>query len=202
MTYEVQQTRWDRIVRRVSGSIGPGSRVSETLSELFPVLDVERVPPELLILGGTHMAQGRTDEVGIAANVQQAMLRNPGQSGTIITLTRITVQSSTPQDIFLGPTLNTFANANPVAFVDTRIFGAGNNPVGQVLDGIALVSAPDFYRMRSGAASAYEVYEPQAAIAVLGPGTAYAVSGSSLNTQMSVTFDWRERPAEESELSL
>ena len=54
--FEVQQNRWDQLIRRVSGSIGPGSRVSETLSELLPVMDVERVPGELLRLMGTDVA--------------------------------------------------------------------------------------------------------------------------------------------------
>ncbi|KKL93046.1 hypothetical protein LCGC14_1878630 [marine sediment metagenome] len=202
MTFEVQQTRWDRIIRRVSGSIGPGSRVSETLSELFPVIDVERVPAELLLLGGTKMATGRSIEVQVASNFQHSMLRNPGGSNTIITITSLSIFSSTAQAFALGPTLNTLLNLNlaNTSFTDTRL-DLATKPVGEVRDEPLLVVGVNTYELR-GTAGESIFYQPPEAVAVLGPGTAYNVSCTVANTLLLCSWTWRERPAEASELSL
>jgi len=202
MGHEVQQTRWDRIVRRVSGSIGPGSRVSETLTELMPVLDIERVPAELFALGGTHIAQGFSVENGVAANFQQSMLLNPVNSNALITLTSISVFSDFDQSFDLGVTQNVFTNNNPtnVAFTDGRLFAA-SVPVGQVRDGISLVRGVSFYNLRANTTES-QFYQPPDAVAVLSPGTAYSVGASVVNTLILVAYTWRERPAEESELNL
>ena len=202
MTFEVQQTRWDRMIRRVSGSIGPGSRVSETLSELFPVFDVEQAPAELLILGGTHLASGRSIEIGVASNFQRSQIRNPGQSGSIITVLQVSVFSSLAQGIGMGITLNTFANLNTAntSFLDGRLIGAAV-PVGQVRDDIGLVADVDFYEIRTDATRSID-YKPPKAVAVLSPGTAFSVTTTVVNTLLLCSFLWMERPAEESELNL
>jgi len=200
MTFEVQQTRWDRLIRRVSGSIGPGSRVAETLGELFPVLDVERVPAELLVLGGIRMAMGRTSAGPVAANVPCAMLRNPGESGVLITVHQVRFSSTTAQVVTGGPTLNTLSTAGTRAFADTRL-GLVARPTGQVLSEALLVGAPDFFRF-SQRASIDTVWTVPKAIAVLAPGTALAICGSTVNTQFASSWSWQERSAEESELSL
>ena len=202
MAFEVQQTRWDRMIRRVSGSIGPGSRVSETLSELFPVFDVEQAPAELLVLGGTRMAMGRSVEVQVGSNFQMSMLRNPGGSEAIITLLSVSMFSSTAQAFAMGLTQNTFANLNAAntAFSDGRLFGS-STPVGEVRDGISLVAGVDFYQLR-GSAGESIFYEPPKAVAVLSPGTAFSVSATVINTLLLVSYTWTERPAEASELNL
>jgi len=200
MTYEVQQTRWDRIVRRVSGSIGPGSRVSETLSELFPVLDVERVPAELLLLGGTQLGMGQVTIEPLAANFPQAMLRNPGGSGNIITVTQVAIFSSTAQLARAGPTLTTFATAGTQVVRDTRR-GPLGIPVGQVFADNLLVAGPLFWRYQLNGIDSFILKDPND-VAVLAPGSAFAVGCGTVNTNLRVSFMWRERPAEESELSL
>lgn len=196
--YEVQQTRWDRIIRRVSGSIGPGSRVSETLSELFPMLDVENVPAELLLLGGTQLAMGLSNLAAAPALFSQAMLRNPGGSKTLITITQVTIQSPQGQDIFAGPTLNTYANDGVQAIRDTRR-GPVHPPVGQILEDSLLTIGSSFFVLRAQSAQTV-VLKDDNAVAVLAPGTAFSVSGSILNSDLKTGWMWRERPAEESEL--
>lgn len=202
MTFEVQQTRWDRIIRRVSGSIGPGSRVSETLSELFPVIDVERVPAELLALGGTRLASGRTSQSATASNFQMAMLRNPGGSGALLRLVAVIVSSQSAQAFGMGITTNTFANLNAAntAFLDGRLF-ASTVPVGEVRNGISLSTGVRFLEIRGGVFESV-VWQPPEAVAVLSPGTAFSITTTTINTQLATTFMWLERPAEQSELSL
>jgi len=200
MTFEVQQTRWDRIVRRVSGSIGPGSRVSETLSELFPVMDVERVPAELLLLGGTQICIGTVSQVAVAAQFAQQMLRNPGGSGNIVTVTQVAIFSSVAQRARAGLTLTTFATAGTQTIRDGRR-GPGGVPVGQILTDSLLVAGPLFYQYSLNGADSF-VLKDENGVAVLPPGTAFAVSNGIANADMTTGWMWRERPAEESELSL
>lgn len=200
MTFEVQQTRWDRIIRRASGSIGPGSRVSETLSELFPVLDVERVPGELLLLGGTQIAMGQLDLTPLAANFPQIMLRNSGGSGSIITITQVRVSSTTAQRCRFGPTLNTFTVNGLQTIRDTRR-GPVGTPVGRVLGDRLLVKGPNFFTAQLNGTDDVVLEDPNG-VAVVVPGTAFSVSANVVNTDLVCSFLWRERPAEESELSL
>ncbi len=202
MTYEVQQTRWDRIIRRVSGSIGPGSRVSETLSELFPVVDVEQVPAELLALGGTHMAMGRSTAAPLAANFQLSMLRNPGGSNAIITLLAVAINTSGLAGVALGLTLNTFSNLNTAntAFSDGRLFGIPQ-PVGEVRDEPNLVAGVEFFVLDADQVKG-GLIQPPKALAVISPGTGFSVSTRSANVSLLCSFLWIERPAEQSELSL
>lgn len=201
MGHEVQQTRWDRLVRRVSGSIGPGSRVSETLTELFPVFDVENVPAELLILGGTHMAGGHSDEVAVAALFQLSQLFNPVDSGTIITLLSVGVDSA---DTVIGMGINdgSFTNNNPttVDFTDGRLLSAAA-PVGQVRDETAGAIGVRTYLLRRELFTT-NFFEPPKAVAVLSPGTGWSVTCLTVNVRLTVNYTWIERPAEQSELSL
>ena len=200
MTYEVQQTRYDRIIRRVTGSIGPGSCVSESISELFPMVDVERVPAELLLLGGTQLAMGQTRTAAAAALFAQSMLRNPAGSGNIITVTQVAIFSPTAQQARAGLTLNTLANAGTKTIRDGRRGPAGQ-PVGDVLEEGLLVAGPLFFRFQLNGTDTY-ILEADNALAVLPPGTAYEVSSGLANADLNVGWMWRERPAEESELSL
>ena len=199
MTYEVQQTRWDRIIRRVSGSIGPGSRVSETISELFPMLDVENVPGELLLLGGTQLCCGQTTTgAGGAGFFTQSMLRNPGGSNALITITQVVIHSSTNQVMQCGPTLNTYANAGTQTIRDTRRFPPGE-PVGRALHDTLLAVGSSFFTIRAQASVPFVLKDPNG-VAVLAPGTAFSVSSTVANGNLIIGWLWRERPAEESEL--
>ncbi len=200
MTYEVQQTRWDRIIRRVSGSIGPGSRVSETISEIFPMINLEDVPAELLLLGGTQICMGQTGTAGVAAEFAQSMIRNPGASGNIITVTQVIVRADAATAGTAGMTENTFATAGTQQIRDARA-GVLGVPVGQCLsDSLGAVSPTFFRYFMNGTEDA--ILRDDNGLAVLPPGTAFSVGNLTANIGLSVGWMWRERPAEESELSL
>jgi len=198
MTYEVQQTRWDRIIRRVSGSIGPGSRVSETLSELFPVLDVERVPAELLLLGGTQVCMGQVQQSATVGEFSLAMLLNPVGSGNLITVTRVVVSTSSTQQCNAGITQNVFPTAGTQTIRDGRRGPAGV-PVGQVLSATSMAIGVNFFRFFSPN-NQNAILEDPNDVAVLSPGSAFALGTLGTNADLRVGFFWRERPGEESEL--
>jgi len=198
MGYEVQQTRYDRIIRRVTGSIGPGSRVSESISELFPMIDVENVPAELLLLGGTQLCMGQTRTPAVAAEFAQSMVRNPLDSNTIITITEVQVFSPAVNGARAGLTNNVFGTAGTQTIRDGRRGPAGV-PVGVCLSDSLLVAGPLFYRFQLNGFD-NTVLGGNNDVAVLAPGTAYAVSNGIANVDLNVGWLWRERPAEESEL--
>ena len=202
MTYEVQQTRWDRIIRRVSGSIGPGSRVSETISELFPMVDVERVPGELLMLGGTAICNGGGTIAAIAGQAPIAQLFNPVGSGNLITLTGVRVTfGGTNSTVRWGTTLVAVGTIIATqVFRDTRrILPA--LPIGQVRQNSQVAFATATNQLTLSANTIFHIEDPNG-VAVLTPGTGFEIGNDALTDRIRYSFYWRERPAEESELSL
>ena len=201
MTYEVQQTRWDRIIRRVSGSIGPGSRVSETISELFPMIDVERVPGELLLLGGTRLVWGGANVNGVATVSTKIQVFNPVDSGNIITVTRADARIETAgQFRMVIEPLPRLTNAGTATFRDSRL-GVGGNPIGQLRtqNDVSIISSVNLWFLETDVTFSFH---DENGIAVLGPGTGLTMGPSTQDINLTGTFWWRERPAEESELSL
>jgi len=201
MTYEVQQTRWDRLIRRVSGSIGPGSRVSETISELFPVLDVESVPGELLLLSGTSLCHGAGSALGAAGEIPNIILFNPPGSGHLITITQVAVRSSIGNDIMRCEVSSGVSGAqlDTERFREGRLITPTTVPVGQVRS----LSNPS--QIAEQVAFALPIddskfFSDQNGLAVLAPDTKYVVASTSVTTTITVTFWWRERQAQESEL--
>lgn len=199
MTYEVQQTRWDRLVRRVSGSIGPGSRVSETISELFPVLEVEGTTPELLALSDWRLAWQSTERPASVGEQSASQLFNPADSGVIVAVTEVTLHANvvdTPIGLLITPTI---LGTNQVKglFRDSRFGGARQT--------VAEVSSDD--NVVTGGGLRVFVRDEDLSIrddnglVVLTPGFGLQVGTIGNNILFTVNYFWRERPAQESELS-
>lgn len=199
MTYEVQQTRWDRIVRRVTGSVGPGSRVSETISELMPVLDIERVPGELLLLGGTRIAWGGANLTGVAGNTGKIQLFNPVDSGSIITVTKVYVRL--PSAGILRMVIEPVARLTDGAsarYRDGRM-GVAEIPVGQIRTETTATIISLINQIFLDSNDTVQLRDENS-LAVLGPGTGLTFGPSTTNVTVTGGFFWRERPAEEAEL--
>jgi len=197
---QLNQNRYDQLLRRVGDLKGGGSKVNDALTELFPMIDVENVPAELLLLMGSRLALGGADlAVAGGSFFNQAMLRNPGQSGIIITLLEARPSSLTSQTFAWGPTVNTLPDTEVSGFTDTRVFGEGT--VGQVLSDQLLVPGPSFGFARVQSGRDFVLAVPRG-LAVLGPGTAFGITCTTLNTDFQVAFTWLERVAQPSELNL
>jgi len=200
MTYEVQQTRWDRLIRRVSGSIGPGSRLSETLSELFPVIDVENLPGELYLLSGTRLCWGATSVTGMPAEVPQAILFNPVDSGHLITVTQVSCSSNINDRIRFEVSQTTAGSAVATErFRDGRLITPTILPTGQVRSQSTPTLRAGQADFRVLADEGKFVSDPNG-ICVLSPDTKLVVGSVTGATVITVTFWWREREAQESEL--
>jgi len=197
---EIQQSRWDTLVRRVTGSIGPGSRVAETLSELFPVLDVERVPAELLILGQIDICTGASQAVGAAGELGEVQLFNPAESGKIITITQVFVGTTTTQLIRWAFITTGLLNAT-----DTERFRDLRHPINQQPTGqIRTASNPTLLQETGqirivGNTQAF-IVDPENSVAVLPPGNGMVVAATTVATTINVSYFWRERIALEAEL--
>lgn len=201
MTYEVQQTRWDRIIRRVSGSIGPGSRVSETLSELFPVVDVERVPGELLLLGGTIPSFASAVVTSGVGQFPAVQLFNPLLSGVLVTVSKVYISSTQAQTILWdidAVQIGTLI-ANAPRSRDLRMLFP-SQPVARLSISSAL-GAPigGFGQLRVGPNANLSLTDDNG-VMVMPPGAGMSIGGGVANSTILITYLWRERPAEESEL--
>lgn len=200
MTAELQQNRYDQLIRRVGGIIGPGSKVAEALGELFPVIDVENCPGELLRLGGTILGFGGAAATGLAGQRGRVQLFNPIGSGKIVTCTSVilsTINTGTVRGIVTG-TENTL-QVNNDRRRDTRD-GVASRTTAQIrTDSVAGVVADQIlFQMLTN--TPYHFLPPDG-FAVLAPGTGLLFEHNSLTATITANFFWRERPAEASELS-
>jgi len=201
VTTELQQNRYDQLVRRVGGIIGPGSKVAEALSELFPVLDLENMPSELLVLGGTRIVFGGGTVTGVAGQAPKMGLFNPANSGNIVILTAVVYSTLSTGTVRWGLNTNELATQiGTEVFADSRL-GFTARPVGRIgtESAVALANATGQSRVVGNAR--FDLQFPND-LCVLAPGFGFEI-GSNVNASIILTaFYWRERAAIPSELNL
>jgi len=201
---EIQQNRYDQLVRRVANIVAPGSMVNDTLNELFPTLDVENLPPELYILSGTSLAFGGGSVGPTAAQGSKMQLFNPVGSGQIITVTRALVSHATGlSTVRWGVTGVALASGFATQiFQDTRKgIGADGIPVGGIFAQTSVALAPATGSVTFPADTPFYLENPDG-LAVLAPGTGLDIGLGTVNIAITVTFWWRERAAEPAELNI
>jgi len=201
MTSDLQQTRYDQLIRRVGGIIGPGSKVSEALSELFPVIDVERVPGELLLLGGTHLCIGSSQVTGAAAERPRIQVFNPVDSGKLVTVSSVLISTANQGIIHFATTIIALTTGiGTEVFRDRRLSDVGG-PVGQIRTDSTVAITDAHGQFRFAANTNTFTLSDENSIAVLPPGSGFEVGHVTTTATINVTFTWRERVAEESELN-
>lgn len=198
---ELQQNRYDQLIRRVGGIVGPGSKVSEALGELFPVIDVERVPGELLALMGTGTAWGYIQRAAVGSQFSRCALSNPEGSGKIITVTSLSVRVSAGNQLVNVTVIPGVIGGAAIkgAFRDLRI-GIGTQPVADIRAATNVAALPQHYAIRGQTGVLFVPAEN--GVCVLAPGTQVVAETDNVNIGLNVGWTWRERAAEPSELSL
>ena len=175
--------------------------VADALSELFPMLDVETNKAELQSLSGSRLCMGSTDQAAVAAVTSRSQLFNPVDSGMIAAVTSIYVSFDTNVVPF-NLTLITTVTGSPTLtdlFRDGRL-GLTANPVIQTLviaDAVVTTPTLQFNPL----ARTLVHLEDENGLFVLGPGSGIELGTQLVNRELTVSYLWRERVAEPSELS-
>jgi hypothetical protein len=196
VSQDLQQARYDQLVRRVGALYGGGSKVTEVLAELFPVLEVENTTPELLALTGWRTAWQVTQRLATAGNESTSQLFNPAGSGHLVAVTQLIMRTSVAGEVDFE--LDNTALAAGVAglYRDGR-YGVPRSTVAiaSSLDGGATGGGPRLFIGTSDT-----VLRDDNGIVVLSPGTGLNIGTVGTQLRLTVNYFWRERPASPSEL--
>ena len=196
---ELQQNRYDRLIRRLGNLIGAKSMVNDVLGELFPMIDVENVPGELLALMATDLGWCSTRLAADLLNRNHHQLFNPADSNVLLVVTTVSMFSEEAAvefrfSNFIGA-LTTLAGNERRR--DTRA-GTLAGLVAQQRTAQDLVSGGLDYRILTPNAITETITDANG-LAVLFPGTGLTITSQAINTPSTVSFMWRERVFEESE---
>ncbi len=198
MSQDLQTARYDQLVRRVGALYGGGSKVTEVLAELFPVLEVENTTPELLALTGWRTAWQSTSRTSTIGNDSTSQLFNPVNSGFLIAVTQLLIRTDANNSVDIEMQNTALAAAVPGLYRDGR-FGVPRNTVGVVssLDGGVTGGG---LRMLLLAGVTFSLRDDNGLV-VLSPGTGINIGTVVQNTTLSVNYFWRERLAQPSEIN-
>ena len=195
----IQTARYDGLIRRLFSIKGGGSLMAETLGDAFPVIQLEGGPIELLRLSDFILGIGGLLATSGVGETNAVQLFNPAGSGKLIMPTKMLLAMSSTNVNFMGVTSVALATASVGRQRDTRE-GVGARAVGQIRTGVDATVPVGAGRFRLTNNVPEEYTDPDG-LAVLAPGTAFTVVSLSTNVTIQVTFFWRERTAEPSELN-
>jgi len=196
---EIQQNRWDQLVRRVANIVAPGSMVSDSLNELFPTLNVETLVAELQLLKGTRIAFGSLNHPASAGDLNHVQVFNPVDSGMIVTVDMVNIRASAVQEIRYAIVSTALADStgNPTirdtrvpAFLPSAELRSVQQVGGIPLQGSYLVGANITRTLKN-----------DFGLFVLSPGFGIQFATTLANTASIFSFFWRERTAEPAELN-
>lgn len=197
---EIQQNRFDQLIRRVTNIVGGGSQVNDTLNELFPVLEVETLNAELAFLAKWRLAFSSVSHLASVGDVNIAQLFNPVGSGVLVVLERIDLRAGAAMNIEYTvsntPLTNFTANQ---AMRDTRE-GILMQPLGQCRDVQQVASLAQFGLFFVEAAVTFTMQDKRG-LFVLEPGSGVEFGTTVANVASLIGFQWRERLAEPAELN-
>ena len=199
MPNQLQTARYDGLIRRVGGLLGGGSKVTESLSELFPMVDVENLPAELLFLAGWRTAFTTKTMNAVGGETSRAQLFNPLGSGLIVVCTDVYIISGT----------NTIINYTTTGteLTDDSFSGVPRD----TRDGLLVTTGAKVAQQQTGNTVRRGTFIvptqtpfhhfAKNGLAVLGPGTGWEYGTNADAQALDITFHWRERAALSSELN-
>jgi len=194
----LQTARLENFIRRWGSIKGPGSVLSESLGDVFPILDLENLTPENFFPASWYPFFIFGSVVGVAAQLSGMSLINPANSGNLVVVDAVNIRSQATGTVTVGMSLPLFTAVANVAQRDGRSapFSGGarlgaNANVGAAENGMIFEIVAEVDRF---------LVLPHG-VAVLSPGTQLAVVESAANSDMTISFSGRVRAAEPSELS-
>ena len=195
----LQTARLENFIRRWGSIKGPGSVLSETLGDVFPVLDLENLTPENLLPAGWFPIAGHATVTGGVAQLGGVQIANLANSGLIAVIDKFTIQGGASQQVTFGTNQAIFvAVAVTPRNRDTR---AGSTFNAMLTLRTNVNSATEFFAQIAADASGYREFSAPSGVAVLGPGSALTVVSTTQNVGLRVSFYGHVRIAEPSELS-
>ena len=197
---DLQQNRYDKLIRRLGDLKGAGSMVNDVLTELFPMIDVENVPGELLALMGTRLGFGGSTVAGVVAEIPKIQIFNPAGSEMLITVTRVIASVGSTTTIEMDTTVGLIGDTvSSRKFRDLR-FGVANTTTADIRFLSDAGGIPGTFTARVSSNSPLQISDRNG-VCVLSPGSGLTVASTGTNVDLAVTFFWRERLAEASELN-
>jgi len=195
----LQTARLENFIRRWGSIKGEGSVLSETLGDVFPMLDLENLTPENLLPAGWSIVSKFGAVVGVTAQLSGLSILNPAGSGSIGVIDKIIILSEKDSTISFGTDIDLFTPFLNTINRDTR---HSNNFNGNLRLGAEgdVQTAPGGGILTVLAGISRELEVPHG-LAVLSPGGQFACTGSAQNNDLNVSFFGHERLAEPSELS-
>ena len=193
----LQTARLENFIRRWGSIKGPGSVLSETLGDVFPILDLENLTPENQLVAGWSLVSGFATTIGVAAQTAAVQIANIAGSGLIAVVDKVIVNTQSASNVTWG--------------LDARLLGAVINTQnrdgrqqqfsgGLRVRGSANISARTAGLIATVAGVDRELEVPNGVV-VLSPGTQLTFVNSVVNDDIRVVFFGRVRIAEPSELS-
>ncbi len=198
MPNELQTARYDGLIRRVAGLLGGGSKVTESLSELFPMIDVENLPAELLFLAGWRPGFSTQTVGATVGETSRFGLFNRAGTGRIVVVTDAWLDGSAGTIAYTTSATQLSGGAASGTLRDTRAGATqgtsafvGSQQTGntQQRGRLVLEAGVTFH------------HHAENGIAVLSPGTGFEYGTVADNVVLNGTIFWRERAALSSELN-
>ena len=195
----LQTARLGNFIRRWGSIKAGGSLLSESLGEVFPVLDLENLTPELLILAGIDLWSSHASATGGVAQLGGVQISNPVDSGAIVVVTEFFVSVGSTQAFTWGSLQDIFAGGPATSENrDTRTARSQ----GRAGIRISTNANTEFFGRAVALTDVDRIVAPPNGVAVLAPGRALTVVATTNNTAIRANFAGYLRSAEPSELNL
>jgi len=206
---EIAGGRWDNLLARLFPI--KGRPISPSMSpEIQPVVVVQPDEPELGLLRNERLYASAVRVAPGGGNLAQFLLRNPATSNGLIVLERVLLSTEALCNLdarlqpLPAPPVDLATIGNPATRDTRQAMGVATSAVPgfgifSVQTALVALAGAIIWNTQVNAAVHIELIGSANPI-VLGPNTAFALQGQTVNVAVQAAFFWRERPAEPSEL--
>jgi len=200
---QIQGGRWDEFLRRLL-PVKDRSIAPIVASELVGQIVVQEWEPEFYKLRNENLCMARASQAPVAAEFGHCKIRNPELTGTLVILEQIWLRAASDMVFDFateGVEIAGFTQEE-TAFRDLRSGGltaVGVTKADVSIDtNVAMVGGDSVGRVTVLALDSKTLEFP----VILPPGFGFIVRANTVNVGITVTFLWRERAAEPSELDI